>query len=109
MLTIAIITVCFAFAAVLACAVALVHAERLSAGRLIRESDRQARLREYREDMLLDRLAHAYDKPWAEPPAEPEPAREPSKEDGEELDYDLSYIGELPELEQLEETEGAVF
>src|SRR5689334_24408255 len=56
-------------AAVATAAVALLlHVTRSHARDYVRLMEREARLREQRENLLLNRLAHAYDKPWEEPP-----------------------------------------
>ena len=83
-----------ALVALLGAALYLIHRERTIATSRIREHERLARLYQQRETELLDRLAHAYDRPWTVAPAEePEPAPE-EDEDEPELTWDTSFIEE---------------
>lgn len=75
----------------------LAYRESMRAHVQLRDRDRQDRLRERREDELMNRLGHAYDKPWQEPPA-----AEPDRDDDEdelELAYDASHIEDDFDLE----------
>ena len=82
-----------AVVALVAAALYLIHRERSIATARIREHERLARLYQQRETDLLDRLAHAYDRPWAVAPVdEPEPGRD--DEDEVELAWDNSFVEE---------------
>ena len=85
-----------AVVALCAAALYLIHRERSIATARIREHERLARLYQQREMELLDRLAHAFDRPWAVAPAD-ESAPEPEHEDELELAWDGSHLEE-PEL-----------
>lgn len=63
--------------------------ERTSARELIREVDRQTRLREARENELLRLVGIAFDKPLIEDP--PEATTAEDDEPDEELTWDLSF------------------
>ena len=83
-----------ALVALVGAALYLIHRERTIATSRIREHERLTRLHQQRETELLDRLAHAYDRPWTVAPAEePEPAPE-GDEDEPELTWDTSFIEE---------------
>ena len=84
-----------AVVALCAAALYLIHRERSIATSRIREHERLARLYQQRETELLDRLAHAYDRPWAVAPVdEPEPKPD---DDDIELAWEGSHLEE-PEL-----------
>lgn len=81
-------------AALFAAVAAYVRREQTFARDLLRASERDARLRERRENLLLNRLAHAYDKPYEEAPIDQELAAvlDPDEEDDDDvLVWDLSH------------------
>lgn len=91
MLTIIVVLI---VAAVAVAAIAVVKQETRARLHDLRDHDRERRAlakeSRDREDDLLNRLAHAYDKPWEQPP---EPDVAPAEEYDElELAYDASHI-----------------
>lgn len=85
-----------AILALVAAAVYLIARERSIATARIREHERLTRLHQQRESELLDRLAHAYDRPWVAPPIEME-SQAQVEDVGDEDDgfaWDLSHLEE---------------
>ena len=85
------LVVVVAVVALVAAALYLIHRERSIATTRIREHERLTRLHQQRETELLDRLAHAYDRPWAAPPVDEVTAPDDEEDEMPYLVWDSSY------------------
>lgn len=92
MLVLTFTAIIVAFVTVVVAAV-VVAREKGERGRAIeRETLRLSTLHDARVDDLLNRLAHAYDKPFETAPAD-EPEKKPEPDD-DEIVTDLSFLGQ---------------
>lgn len=91
LLTLTIIAITVAFGAVVVAAVVSVRVHARTARAIERETLRLTALHDERVNDLLNRLAHAYDKPFETAPADEEP--EQPKDDDDEVVTELSYFG----------------